>query len=726
MIARLRQAQAEASTRQEQRLIQETTERMERQIEALESGSEEEVRRKKEFQRCSTFTGSTLLNWYGSEANLVVPDGLLTIIGVGAFKWRANLVSVQLPPSVRRVGDGAFSFCKKLKCVHLAETTTSFGREAFKGCASLDEIELPQGVTYISEEMFAKCEALEEIHLPEGVETIASGAFAGCRALKRVTLPASLKKIGKSAFSGCFSLQEIEIPEGVRVIEERAFGNCRALARVRLPRTLQTLGREAFIGCTSLRAADMGLLACVPERCFFGDAELEEVALCAQTERIQEQAFARCTALRRLTRAEEPSADFRGEMLQYIDKFAFADCRSLRGVSLREGLREIGEGAFLRCNALKSVSLPSSLQALGKGAFASCAALKDVEGLQPGRFSEECFRNTPYLVGFGPFVIREGKLVAYNGQEARVFIPKTVRVIGEKAFAGNRGLNVVNMGLSVEEIEEKAFADCPNLQKIYIPESVQRIADDAFRNDRSFTIQCARGSEAASFCNRHKTSVEWVAPTRQIPQNGSAKDEVLPWTKAPEERRTPPISSLWEQLRGRGETAAPTPGTQALRPPHSALMQNAAARTQQGRLPAAGPRQAPPQSAPPPRARIEYEVVAPDEGKTSLQLLEDRRVITNNLFSLRLAQPEDSDGRAIGEYEVFLADAFGKPVSETRAVRADKSGEERTHKVTLSLLPGIQTDKSAEYFVIVREKGQSTRVLSRTKYQVNITFAMKF
>ena len=101
-------------------------------------------------------------------------------------------------------------------------------------------------------------------------------------------------------------------------------------------------------------------------------------------------------------------------------------------------------------------------------------------------------------------------------------------------------------------------------------------------------------------------------------------------------------------------------------------------------------------------------------------------MITNNLFSLRLAQPEDSDGRAIGEYEVFLADAFGKPVSETRAVRADKSGEERTHKVTLSLLPGIQTDKSAEYFVIVREKGQSTRVLSRTKYQVNITFAMKF
>ena len=55
--------------------------------------AEREKQRKAEFLRNLTIVDGTLTNWYGSERNFVLPEGLASVIGT-AFRWKNNLETV--------------------------------------------------------------------------------------------------------------------------------------------------------------------------------------------------------------------------------------------------------------------------------------------------------------------------------------------------------------------------------------------------------------------------------------------------------------------------------------------------------------------------------------------------------------------------------------------------------------------------------------------------------
>lgn len=67
------------------------------------------------------------------------------------------------------------------------EDTKCIADSTFGGCFNMVSIELPDGITRIGRRMFEDCESLESVHVPGNVTQIASGAFQGCRNLKRVT-----------------------------------------------------------------------------------------------------------------------------------------------------------------------------------------------------------------------------------------------------------------------------------------------------------------------------------------------------------------------------------------------------------------------------------------------------------------------------------------------------------------------------------------------------------
>lgn len=85
------------------------------------------------------------------------------------------------------------------------------------------------------------------------------------------------------------------------------------------------------------------------------------------------------------------------------------------------------------------------------------------------------------------FVIRGGVLEKYNGAATEVVIPDSVKIIGDSAFSGCKGITSVVIPDSVKEIGRYAFNNCAELESVTMANSVQKIGYCAFRDCRSLT-----------------------------------------------------------------------------------------------------------------------------------------------------------------------------------------------------------------------------------------------
>ena len=76
---------------------------------------------------------------------------------------------------------------------------------AFSDCVSIETIQLPPSVEKIGEEAFKHCINLTSINIPAQVSEIGNSAFEGCENLSEVLFESGsqLKNIGNSAFDGC-------------------------------------------------------------------------------------------------------------------------------------------------------------------------------------------------------------------------------------------------------------------------------------------------------------------------------------------------------------------------------------------------------------------------------------------------------------------------------------------------------------------------------------------
>ena len=107
-------------------------------------------------------------------------------------------------------------------------------------------------------------------------------------------------------------------------------------------------------------------------------------------------------------------------------------------------LTSIGDGVFQRYTSLITVTIPGSVKTIGENAFLSCNNLENVtlnEGLE----------------SIGTWAFHQCKKIT------SIVIPNTMTSIGESAF-GYTGLVDVNVPAQVANIGENAFAGCNGLE----------------------------------------------------------------------------------------------------------------------------------------------------------------------------------------------------------------------------------------------------------------------
>ncbi|MCM1307806.1 MAG: leucine-rich repeat domain-containing protein [Butyrivibrio sp.] len=116
----------------------------------------------------------------------------------------------------------------------------------------------------------------------------------------------------------------------------------------------------------------------------------------------------------------------------------FSTCRSLKSVSIPDGVTEIGYGTFNECTYLETVSIPDSVKKIGKRAFYDCTKLKSV-GISDG-------------------VAEIGGYAFSHCESLEVLnIPDSVKEIGYGAFADS-GLKEITGGKGLEKLEDYAFS----------------------------------------------------------------------------------------------------------------------------------------------------------------------------------------------------------------------------------------------------------------------------
>lgn len=175
-----------------------------------------------------------------------------------------------------------------------------------------------------------------------------------------------------------------------------------------------------------------------------------------------------------------------------VPRDMFGKCTELKKVTLKNGVRSIGEDAFRDCSSLESVIFENTvLEKISDGAFWGCSALSSIA--LPDSVTE-IERNAFFETGL-----------------RNIQLPEKLTLIGGGAFCNCKNLKQVQLPPQLKELGEGAFFNCENLAQIQLPSQLNKLGGDAFRDctslDKIDIPAGLRQIESATFCNTGLTSV---------------------------------------------------------------------------------------------------------------------------------------------------------------------------------------------------------------------------
>lgn len=428
---------------------------------------------------CGATKGLTIVNgvvkgYSGASNEVIIPSfykgyAVNSLIET-SFKNCVEIVSVEIPDSVKSIGQRAFSGCSNLESLTIpfvgakAGVTSSdtyqypfgyiFGTAKYEGgeatwqyyygsstssptsttyyipsslksvtvtggnilhgafddCSGLTSITIGNGVTSIGDSTFYNCSGLTSITIPDSVTRIGNSAFLGCSGLTSVTIPDSVTSIGDSAFYGCSGLTSVTIPDSATSIGSCAFRDCTGLTSVTIGNSVTSIGNGAFWYCYKLvEVYNKSALSITA-----GSSDNGEVAYYAKNVYTNEG-------------GSKLTTDENGYVI-YTDgdqKILVAYRGTETELVLPSYITEINNHAFYNCRALTSITIPSSVTVIGGSAFRNCSGLTSIT------------------------------------------IPNGVTYIGSYAFADCGGLTSIIISNSVSQIGSFVFLNCSNLASIH-------------------------------------------------------------------------------------------------------------------------------------------------------------------------------------------------------------------------------------------------------------------
>ena len=204
--------------------------------------------------KTDTFGANIVSNVYAGGRGVITFDGDVSYIEAHSFYNCADLISIEIPGSVTRIGNYAFS-ATGLASIEIPDSVTSIGMSAFAS-TNLTSVEIPSLITSIGTNPFLNCSTLTTITVDSGNSTYDSRG--GCNAIIHTStnelisgcsgtiIPNTVSSIGNNAFYGCEGLTYLEIPNSITSIGNSSFQSCSNLTGVEIPDSVTSIGSSAF------------------------------------------------------------------------------------------------------------------------------------------------------------------------------------------------------------------------------------------------------------------------------------------------------------------------------------------------------------------------------------------------------------------------------------------------------------------------------------------------
>ncbi|MBQ1994965.1 MAG: leucine-rich repeat protein, partial [Clostridia bacterium] len=404
---------------------------------------------------------------------------------------------------------------------------------------------------------------IKRVTFSDGITNVGAYAFNSLYTVEELTLPDSIISIDDYAFSHCSGFFEIKLPANIQSIEASAFKYCSNLLSVRMPVSLTTVSDGAFYSCDALSVVfykgteeDWNKISISGNNDPLNNAKkiyssnTEEVIVVEEgecNENIHWTVYSD-GALVLEGSGDMPDYSYSNipwnkysrsvrkvtvsEGITSIASHAFYNFINLKEVSIPQSVAKINDGAFYNCDKIIEITIQGDITSLGNEVFYSCDSLKKVifsgtvDSIGSFAFSE-CTGLTEFNL---PASVQNiGRYAFYRCSElTEIDIPDGVVNLNEYTFSGCYSLVSITLPESLEKIGAGAFASCSSLEEIYIPENVSSIASGLFYNCSSLqkiTVDSKNDyycDENGVLFNKDKTTV------MAFPQKHSATTYTVP------------------------------------------------------------------------------------------------------------------------------------------------------------------------------------------------------
>ena len=419
-------------------------------------------------------------------------DGMTVTFGSGVTSVPAYLFATGQGQS-----DDVYAHVKEIV---LSSTVTAIGAYAFYNCYDLTGISA-KGLKEIGSYSFVNT-SIRKLDLPSNMVAIYEAAFMGCTRLASVTLPKSTTTLGKCAFKNCTNLSSVTINGNLGDADGWSTSDWAENYSVFYNAGTNTDGMTVTFGSgvtwvpAYLFATGQGQSADVY-------AHVKEIVLSSTVTGIGSYAFYNCYDLTGIS----------AKGLKEIGSYSFVNT-NIQKLDLPSNLVAIYEAAFMGCAGLTSVTLPKSMTTLGRCVFKDCVNLSavtikgdlgDADGWSTSDWAEN------YSVFYNAGTYSNGIRVIFSAGVTR--IPAYLFATGgKKSEYIYANVKSVYIPYTIRSIGEGAFYNCYGLKELDFRGDRVNIADNAFTgvNTKAYYPQGSR-SWSRTYWKNYGGTISWQA-----------------------------------------------------------------------------------------------------------------------------------------------------------------------------------------------------------------------